>query len=1021
MSTKRFFLALALTVISFDGAVNAANSWSSIFNPAPFAWDFIECAGGGNETFSNLGANSTSYSTRTWMGDNGVAWSAADSRTDQTLNGKALAIRTGTFTNTSVITGGIGTLSFNYKRVFTGNSTLKVFVNGIQYGGDITVSADTTTAFSQVINVSGNVTIELRNSGGNRTIIDDLAWTCNDAVTAGPELQLTNATGTNVNCGELALNFGTQPVGVTSDAVFTIKNTGTAALTVTSISLSNTTDFTVVSPSTFPLSVGSSGSTIVLVRFNAATSGSKTGTLTINNNDTNEGSCVVNLTGTAIEPCTAPVVADGEVDFDNLTPFSVNSLVAFGDADAYIAVISTSATLGAVPADGVSYNVGNAIGTGTVAYKGNLTNVSLSGLNEETTYYVFVFPYNSVACTGGPLYFTTESITSTFTTPDAPCVGGNETFANMGTNSSTYTNRTWTGDNGWQWNATDSRNDQTLNSKAITLRNGTLKNVVPVNGGIGALSFTYKRVFNDNSTLKVLVNGLQCGGDITVSSETPATFIQDIDVNGPVTIELVNSGNRTVIDDLTWNCYSLPDRPEIQLFDEEGAEKACGDFLIDFNTVAVNAPYEVLFTIKNEGTQDLVITSLNLSDVVNYGVSSSFPLPATIPYLGTLDVTVFLDAPATGVFPATLTIVSNDSTEGSCVVNLTAKVQNVCAVPDTATASATVSNQTSGSFDVTVTGTSANNYVAFYTSTGTITPPVTGSVYVAGQIVGDAIVGYVGSNASFTIQNLDPETIYTVHVYPYNSVECVDGPAYSDASIATTGTTTEFICAAGSETFTNVGTASSSYGTKTWIGDNNISWTATDARNDQTENGKAIALRIGSLKNNNVILGGIGTLTFKYKKVFTGNSTLKVLVNGVQQGTDITVSADTATTFSYAVNISADATIELVNSGMRTVIDDITWNCYSGSSARTALAKNKTANTIAIEPVLYPNPNNGQFQLDLISDNADVIVYDVTGKIVLRKTISDNEMIDLSNAGKGIYMVQITSGTTVTNKKVIIK
>ena len=1019
MSTKRFFLALALTVISFGGTVQAANSWSSIFGTDTLQWSFIECAGGGNETFLNLGANSTSYSTRTWTGDNSVAWSATDSRTDQTLNGKAIAMRTGVLTNTSVISGGVGTLSFNYKRVFTGNSTLKVFVNGAQYGGDITVSADTTTPFTQVINVSGNVTIELRNSG-NRTIIDDLTWTCNDAVVAGPELQLTNAAGTNVNCSELNLNFGSQPVGVSADAVFTVKNTGNAALILSSLPISST-DFTVVSPASLPLTIAPSGSTIVLVRFNAATAGTKTATLTINNNDANESACVVNLSATALEPCVAPIVTNGGIDFDDLTPYSVTASVTFGDADQYLAVLSSTNTLGAVPANGTIYTVGNAIGNGTVTYKGSLSDISLSGLAQQTTYFVHVFPYNTIDCTGGPLYFTTESINSSFTTPVAPCVGGNETFANMGTNSSTYTNRTWTGDNGWQWNATDSRNDQTLNSKAITLRNGTLKNVTPVNGGVGTLSFSYKRVFNDNSTLKLFVNGIQYGGDITVSSETPATFTQDLDIDAPVTIELVNSGNRTVIDDLTWNCYSLPDRPEIQLLDEESAEKACGDFLINYNTVAVNSANEVTFAIKNEGTEDLVISALTLSDNTNYSTVSSIALPATIPYLGTLDVTVFLNAPVTGEFPATLTIVSNDANEGSCVVNLTGKVQNICAVPDTTTASATVSNQTSGSFDVTVTGTSANNYVAFYTSTGTIAPPVTGTTYVAGQVVGDAIVGYIGSNTSFTIQNLDPETIYTVHVYPYNSVECVDGPSYSDAPIVTTGTTLEFVCAAGSETFTNVGTAASTYGTKTWTGDNNIAWTATDARNDQTENGKAIALRTGSLKNTTAIVGGIGTLTFKYKRVFTGNSTLKVLVNGVQVGTDITVSADTAITFSHVVNISADATIELVNSGNRTVIDDITWDCYSGSSARTALAKNKTVALETAEFVLYPNPNNGQFQLDLVSDNADVTIYEVTGKVVLRKTISDNEMIDLSNAGKGIYMVQITSGNTVTNKKVIIK
>ncbi|MBC8645452.1 hypothetical protein H9W95_19755 [Flavobacterium lindanitolerans] len=104
------------------------------------------------------------------------------------MNGDAIALRTGTLTNTAPITTGIGTLTFNYQRVFTGDSVLKVFVNGVQYGGDIAVTSTATTVYSQAINVSGNATIEIRNSV-NRTIIDDVAWTC---YSASPRAAATN-------------------------------------------------------------------------------------------------------------------------------------------------------------------------------------------------------------------------------------------------------------------------------------------------------------------------------------------------------------------------------------------------------------------------------------------------------------------------------------------------------------------------------------------------------------------------------------------------------------------------------------------------------------------------------------------------------------------------------------------------------------------------------------------------------------------------------------------------------------
>ena len=602
MFKKRFLLALvfaSMSGLSF-GKSSSANSLQTtnvstastaamlanpfqgfnLFNPsASFAWNFFECTGGGSETFSNLGAASSTYATRTWTGDNGVAWSATDARTDQDLTGDAIALRTSTLKNTSIVANGIGTLSFKYKRVFSGNSTLKVFVNGVQYGGDIAVTSDVTaTTFSQAINVSGNVVIEIRNSG-NRTIVDDLSWNCYSAV-AGPELQLADAAGTNRECGSLAVDFGSHPVGQYHDAVFSVKNLGTSALNVTALTLSNTTDFSIISPSV-PFTVAPSGSGLVLVRFQGTAAGNKISTLTIASNDADEASCVVNLTGTALQPCVAPVITAADVTVSNIAYASADAAVTSATADKYLAVLSTSSTLSAAPANATSYNVGDSLGGGTVAYNGTSANFSLTGLTENTPYHLFVFPYNNTDCTGGPLYYTEASIDETFTTTAAPCIGGNETFSNLGTASSTYTSRTWTGDNAVTWSATDSRNDQDLTGDAIALRTGILTNTTPVAGGIGTLNFNYKRVFSGDSVLKVFVNGTQYGADINVTSDVTTAYSQAINVTGPVTIEIRNSGNRTIIDDLSWNCYTTPDGPELQLSDSELILKSCGDFTID--------------------------------------------------------------------------------------------------------------------------------------------------------------------------------------------------------------------------------------------------------------------------------------------------------------------------------------------------------------------------------------------------------------------------------------------------------
>lgn len=1039
MFKKRFFAALVFASISglsfgksSSPVSTSKTNVSTAFNAAllanpiegtglfenPYrtlALNLFDCAGG-SETFSNIGTAASAYATRTWTGDNGVAWSATDARTDQELTGKAIALRTSTLKNTSTIANGVGTLSFKYKRVFSGNSTLKLFVNGVQYGGDIAVTSETAATFSYAVNVSGNAVIEIRNSG-NRTIVDDLTWNCYSAV-AAPEIQLADASGANRECGNFSIDFGSRAVNQYHDAVFTVKNPGTAALNVSALTLSNTTDFTIISPSV-PFTVAPSGSGLVLVRFQGTTAGIKNSTLTIASDDADEASCIVNLTGTALQECAAPIITGADVTVSNIAHSSADVVITSAAADAYLAVISTSGTLSAAPANTTNYNVGDSLGGGTVAYKGTNATFSLSGLTESTSYHIFVFPYNNANCTGGPLYYTETSIDEAFTTPVAPCIGGNETFSNLGTASSTYTTRTWTGDNGVTWSATDSRNDQDLTGDAIALRTGILKNTAPVAGGIGTLTFNYKRVFSGDSTLKVFVNGVQYGGDITVSSDTTTAFSQAIDVAGPVSIEIRNSGNRTVIDDLSWNCYTAPNGPELQLSDSDLILKECGNFTIDFGAVLPNTNKNIIFTVENLGNQDLEVSALTLSDAVNYTIVSP-AAPFTVVPLSAIEVEVQFNGATLGNKPATLTVVNNDANEGSCQIELKASVQENCVAP-TGTAVITSSNITDTSASVAVSGVTASGYLAVITTgSGVVNAPVNGTVYQANDILGDGKVVYAGTNTTFNVTGLTANTNYSIVIYPYNA-ECIGSPFYASLPAYDEILTTGAPCVGGTETFSNLGSSSSTYANRTWTGNNSITWSATDARTDQDLNGDAIALRTGTLTNTAPITTGIGTLTFNYQRVFTGDSVLKVFVNGVQYGGDIAVTSTATTVYSQTINVSGNATIEIRNSVNRTIIDDVAWTCYSASPRAAATNNKKSTTALDSEIKLYPNPNNGQFQLDFAGENADITVFDSLGKNILSKKVASQEVIDLGNAQKGIYIIQIKSGNSTVSKKVAIK
>ena len=152
------------------------------------------------ETFENMPANSSSYSTLNWTGDNGIDWSAVKSRSDQTLNGRAIAIAllrdgaTGSLSS-STFANGIGSLTASTLRIFSGGSgTINVLVNGNVVGTLPYSDAAQTTTISN-IDIEGNIEIEIRRAGQeeDRVIIDDLTWTCYTTLST-PEENLKNLT-----------------------------------------------------------------------------------------------------------------------------------------------------------------------------------------------------------------------------------------------------------------------------------------------------------------------------------------------------------------------------------------------------------------------------------------------------------------------------------------------------------------------------------------------------------------------------------------------------------------------------------------------------------------------------------------------------------------------------------------------------------------------------------------------------------------------------------------------------------
>ncbi|WP_281335930.1 endonuclease [Flavobacterium eburneipallidum] len=180
-------------------------------------------------------------------------------------------------------------------------------------------------------------------------------------------------------------------------------------------------------------------------------------------------------------------------------------------------------------------------------------NAIVNGLTPATTYTFYVIAKDAAGNSSA------SSNTANGTTTAATTSCASESFENIPDVASNYAIRTWTGDTGLDWTATDARTDQKINTtKAICIRNGSLTASTASNG-IGNLTVTTKLIFGTTSgsfTLRVNGNSV---GTIPYSTTETTTTITGINTSGDVIISITDNSitaNRVAFDDLSWTCYS---------------------------------------------------------------------------------------------------------------------------------------------------------------------------------------------------------------------------------------------------------------------------------------------------------------------------------------------------------------------------------------------------------------------------------------------------------------------------------
>ncbi|MDZ4751628.1 MAG: T9SS type A sorting domain-containing protein [Flavobacteriales bacterium] len=70
---------------------------------------------------------------------------------------------------------------------------------------------------------------------------------------------------------------------------------------------------------------------------------------------------------------------------------------------------------------------------------------------------------------------------------------------------------------------------------------------------------------------------------------------------------------------------------------------------------------------------------------------------------------------------------------------------------------------------------------------------------------------------------------------------------------------------------------------------------------------------------------------------------------------------------------------------------------------------------------LYPNPANDFISIRGIPSNASMVIYDITGKVVMSKNVMPGIGLDISSLDEGIYSMIISHKAMSVTKKLIVE
>jgi len=479
-----------------------------------------------------------------------------------------------------------------------------------------------------------------------------IAQTAGTAAAAAPTIVVEQPAGTGLTSGTSTVDFGSSQVQLTAPLPFTIRNTGTADLTIIGVTVdgTNSVDFKVTAPALTTVPAG--GSTTFTVTFKPTATGFRAAGLHIVSNDATNLSFNIGLTGTGV----APVIAVEQPAGNNLT--SGTAIVDFG--------LSPAGT--AVPLTFTIRNSGTASLTGVA--------VTFDGTN-SADYQVTSAPALTTVPVGG---------STTFTVTFTPSANGTRT-ATLHIASNAPTNNPFNislkGTGQAPVIAVEQPAGTPLSSGTSTVDfESSLVGGTPY----PSLSFTIRNTGSEVLTgvaVTVTKNGI-ISADYTVDTAPATSVAAGVSTTFTVKFNPLAVGNSTATlqiasNDPTHNPFNIGltgngqsvAAPVIAVEQPAGTGLTSGTSTVDFGSSPTQIPVTLSFTIKNTGTAelkdfDLTIDGTNSAD---FKVTANPGTPVAAH--GSTTFTMAFTPSAVGPLTATLHIASNDTTLTPFNIDLT--------------------------------------------------------------------------------------------------------------------------------------------------------------------------------------------------------------------------------------------------------------------------------------------------------------------------------------------------------------